>query len=394
MIFQSNKSNQKHQLLQKGQWTIEEDNILLDWINTYGPKRWTLCSNLLKCRSPKQIRDRWINTLSPNIKKGEWSIAEDYIIFKLYNEIGSKWNFMCNYIPSRSGNSIKNRFYSTLRRHALGNVKKYNVTSELIIKMKTKDLLVYLSEAYTEKTIKIDEIIKRYSNDNSDYDNIDNDYHVIKDNHIQYINRENEDLVLTKKKKNKTKLKHSQEYQNKNKSKKLIIEKRILENVANKEKVFNIKYLNNILMKENLLITSSKIQLDINESVYESDIDEDVDEDKKNNNYIDEYNKDYINNTINSCNENDNRWYEYIRNKRSLDRSDDNDYIGNYEMNKEGYNSNTTILDMKNCLDFNDIYDRHPRRNHFDLLVDELNEIEKKFVEMFPRNNIFELYGY
>jgi predicted transposase YbfD/YdcC len=365
MIFQSNNSNSQKEALQKGQWTIEEDNILLDWIQSHGPKRWTLCSKLLKCRSPKQIRDRWINTLSPNIKKGEWSIAEDYIIFKLFKEIGSKWNFMCNYLSSRSGNSIKNRFYSTLRRHALGNVKKYNITSELIIKMKTKDLLTYLPEAHIEKTIKIDEVINKYNNNgminfkkyNSEKeDDISNKFFIVNSKNI---------------------LKDNQDYQNqqrnRNKNKKMIREKGILEKMP----IFNIEYLNEILLKENLLPPSSNYHINHHISLQ---IKNEMNE-----------NKEMEEDNVLSYKEDNNQWYEYLGNKRKFEINED--FRTNDEIYKT-YDNYVSLLDMKNSLDYHDLYDRNQSIDQLNLLVDELNEIEKKFLDIIPKNNVFELYTY
>jgi hypothetical protein len=86
------------------------------------------------------------------VKKGNWTSDEDYMIFKLYNEYGSKWAKIASFLKGRTENSIKNRFYSTLRRLAYEKQKKENTNQVPRDKFITqKDLLKYLPEAIDEK---------------------------------------------------------------------------------------------------------------------------------------------------------------------------------------------------------------------------------------------------
>jgi hypothetical protein len=106
----------------------------------------------MKGRSGKQCRERWCNSLCPGVKKGNWTSYEDYMIFKLYNEYGSKWAKIASFLKGRTENSIKNRFYSTLRRLAYEDQKKENITQLPRDKfISQKDLLNYLPKAIKEK---------------------------------------------------------------------------------------------------------------------------------------------------------------------------------------------------------------------------------------------------
>ena len=102
--------------LTKGPWSIEEDRKLLEWVRMEGPTQWSKCAKYISGRSGKQCRERWFNTLHPEVKKGGWDPKEDYIIFESFSKFGSKWSKMAKELPGRTENSIKNRFYSTLRR--------------------------------------------------------------------------------------------------------------------------------------------------------------------------------------------------------------------------------------------------------------------------------------
>jgi len=64
----------------------------------------------------KQVRDRYINILDPEINKGLWTVEEDKIIIKEYNTIGPKWSRISQKLKGRPENMVKNRWYSHIRK--------------------------------------------------------------------------------------------------------------------------------------------------------------------------------------------------------------------------------------------------------------------------------------
>ena len=151
----------------KGPWQEEEDIKLINWINVNGTKDWNSCATLIEGRTGKQCRDRWLYSLNPNCKKGEWANEEDYLIFKLVKKFGSKWSIIAKYIKGRNENSLKNRFYSTLRSTAT-RLNKDNTTiqeSNLALnynfsynkKLSSTYLLNFFEKTYIEKTSEIDD---------------------------------------------------------------------------------------------------------------------------------------------------------------------------------------------------------------------------------------------
>lgn len=102
--------------LVKGPWTDEEDEMLKSWVSQEGPNKWSECAKVIPGRNCKQCRDRWFNYLDPRVKKGGWSFDEDATIFNLFQTFGPKWAYIATFLPGRTENSIKNRFYSSLRR--------------------------------------------------------------------------------------------------------------------------------------------------------------------------------------------------------------------------------------------------------------------------------------
>jgi len=100
----------------KGNWTSNEDKILLQWVKTYGPTKWTECSKLIKGRCGKQCRERWVNILNPVVKKGNWSESEQTSIFENLKVYFTSWSSISKMLQGRTENSIKNYYYSSVRR--------------------------------------------------------------------------------------------------------------------------------------------------------------------------------------------------------------------------------------------------------------------------------------
>lgn len=105
--------------LTKGQFSAEEDQLIIDFVETHGIHAWPKVTSVLPNRTAKQCRERWFNNLDPSVTKDPWTPEEDQQIFELYQEYGPKWSQIARLIPGRTDNSIKNRWHASISKRII-----------------------------------------------------------------------------------------------------------------------------------------------------------------------------------------------------------------------------------------------------------------------------------
>lgn len=103
-----------------GNWTPIEDEQILKYVYQKDRNKdsmmWGNLQQNLNGRSGKSCRERWFNHLDPKIKRSEWSVEEQWVLFILRNQQEEKWSLISKTLMGRTDNAVKNYWNSRLRK--------------------------------------------------------------------------------------------------------------------------------------------------------------------------------------------------------------------------------------------------------------------------------------
>lgn len=94
--------------VKKSAWTPDEDRLLLELFDKFGPK-WSLIARHIAGRTDDACSKRYRESLDPSLKKDQWTLEEDEKLMEVYNRIGGKWGQVGQELQ-RSGLGCRNRF--------------------------------------------------------------------------------------------------------------------------------------------------------------------------------------------------------------------------------------------------------------------------------------------
>eukprot|EP00878_Enallax_costatus_P041833 GHUV01048728.1.p1 GENE.GHUV01048728.1~~GHUV01048728.1.p1 ORF type:complete len:313 (+),score=69.05 GHUV01048728.1:1447-2385(+) len=111
-----NGSNTSHQIKTAQRWTQEEHDLLLRTVTQFGnSRRWSEIAKHIPGRTGKQCRERWVNHMNPNSKKGSWDVAEELLLCKWHSILGSHWARITRKLEGRTENAVKNHWNAAMR---------------------------------------------------------------------------------------------------------------------------------------------------------------------------------------------------------------------------------------------------------------------------------------
>lgn len=114
-IKAENKPEKVKILSRQRKFTMEEDKILKEMVDTHG-RNWSLISRLMHNKDRKQVKDRYDNFLCKKIKRTPFTPEEDKKIIDLIKVMGNKFSKIAEEIEGRAPIMIKNRYYTNLKK--------------------------------------------------------------------------------------------------------------------------------------------------------------------------------------------------------------------------------------------------------------------------------------
>lgn len=108
--------------LPRQMWTKEGDDLLRKIVETNYNLPWNEVANMLNESNPKmkksgkQCRERYKNYLDPNITNRSWSKDEKILFILLHSKYVNRWGKIAKFYPNRNDISMKNYFYSYMRK--------------------------------------------------------------------------------------------------------------------------------------------------------------------------------------------------------------------------------------------------------------------------------------
>uniref|UniRef100_A0A8B9J528 Small nuclear RNA activating complex, polypeptide 4 n=1 Tax=Astyanax mexicanus TaxID=7994 RepID=A0A8B9J528_ASTMX len=97
--------------IKKGPWSKEEDELLLKAVEKYGRKDWWKIRVEVPGRTDNACRERYLNCLQENVRKGTWSVEEVELLKRMVAKYGvGKWSKIASEIPNRLDSQCLNKW--------------------------------------------------------------------------------------------------------------------------------------------------------------------------------------------------------------------------------------------------------------------------------------------
>jgi hypothetical protein len=117
-------SPQRKQTNARRAFTPEEDAILKREVEALGEQRWSEVCGKVPGRTARQCRERWCDYIGPPRLRGAWAPEEDAVLREKQEELGHHWKAISAFLPGRTENDVKNRWYTDLSPEAAARPRK------------------------------------------------------------------------------------------------------------------------------------------------------------------------------------------------------------------------------------------------------------------------------
>jgi hypothetical protein len=99
-------------------FTREEDEQLMRLVEGNPGCSWDDIAKCLPGRTSRQVRERYRHYLSPELNLSQWTSEEDNVLRNKFDEYGPQWSILKMFFPNRSAVNIKNHWTTMISRES------------------------------------------------------------------------------------------------------------------------------------------------------------------------------------------------------------------------------------------------------------------------------------
>lgn len=119
-------------------WTPKEDSMLRTLVAEWGDQRgknsrWDKISESMEGRTSKDCRKRWFHSLDPTLKRGRWTSDEDRILIEAYESYGPAWNRIAQLISGRTDDQCSKRYNDVLDPNVQDRLRPWTDKEDLLL---------------------------------------------------------------------------------------------------------------------------------------------------------------------------------------------------------------------------------------------------------------------
>ena len=101
----------------------EEDQKLRELVSKFGENAWEEIVKLMPGRNIRQCRERWKHYLSSDKAKVPWTPEEDQLLYEKMEEYGPKWTKIATFFNNRTDIQVKTRWMQKFASHSTLHLK-------------------------------------------------------------------------------------------------------------------------------------------------------------------------------------------------------------------------------------------------------------------------------
>lgn len=100
--------------LLRSNWTAEEDANLIAACEELGNGDWQVVASRVPGRTRTQCRERWVKSLAPATVKGKWTTDEEQRLALAVKAYGTDWRRLAPHVPSRTDAQCREKWVNVL----------------------------------------------------------------------------------------------------------------------------------------------------------------------------------------------------------------------------------------------------------------------------------------